>query len=225
MKLICEHTEDVSGVIVESTSGKKNYYIEGIFMQSNVKNRNGRIYPRTVMEQEVNRYIKESVNTNRAVGELGHPEGPATDLKRVSHRITELKQNNDDFYGKALVLEGTVNGKTLIGLIEGGVNFGVSSRGLGAVKANSQGINEVSQFRIITAADVVADPSAPNAFVQGVMEDAEWIYDAVNDSYKLAQIVEEIKDTFDNTRPSRVDEETKLSLFKRYMGQLSQFSK
>lgn len=223
MKLICELTEEVGGVIVESANGQKQYFIEGIFMQANVKNRNGRIYPRSLMEKEVDRYVKESVNTRRATGELGHPEGPNTDLKRVSHLITEMKQDSDDFYGKARVLD-TPNGKIVIGLIEGGVNFGVSSRGLGAVKQNSQGINEVAQFRLVTAADIVADPSAPNAFVQGIMEGADWVYDAANDSYRMAAEIRAIRETFDPAA-ARLDEEAKLAAFERYLRRLSQISK
>lgn len=224
MKLMCELTEDVNGVIVESVNGRKQYYIEGIFMQANVKNRNGRIYPRSLMEAEVSRYLKESVETKRATGELGHPEGPNTDLKRVSHLITELNQKGDDFYGKARILN-TPNGEIVRGLIEGGVNFGVSSRGLGSVKMNSQGINEVNQFRIVTAADIVADPSAPNAFVQGIMEGAEFIFDAASGSYRMLEEIEQIKNDLKDIKPSRMDESVKIDAFNRFMKQLSQINK
>jgi hypothetical protein len=176
MKLIIEQTDNVNFLIEDTASGEKNYYISGIFLQSNLKNRNGRIYPKEVMSREVERYVKENVLTNRAVGELGHPEGPSINLDRVSHRIIELKEDGDNYIGKALVLN-TQQGMNVQYLLKGGVQLGVSSRGLGTIKENSQGILEVqSDFHLATAADVVADPSAPGAFVNGIMENKEWFW-------------------------------------------------
>ena len=177
MRLITELNEDVEvSFITEESTGKKNIVIEGIFLQGGIKNRNGRVYPHQILENEVNRYITEKVNTNRAMGELGHPSGPQINLDRVSHRITSLTPDGKGNYiGKAIVSEGTVMGANVKGLLDIGVNLGVSSRGLGSLR-NRNGIMEVcDDFRLATAADIVADPSAPDAFVNGIMEGVEWI--------------------------------------------------
>ena len=174
MKLITEVNEQVR-YITEEKEGKKALYIEGVFLQSNIKNRNGRMYPGEIMEKEINRYMKEAVENNRAFGELGHPDGPSINLDRVSHIITELRRDGDNWVGKAKLTE-TPMGNIARGLIESGGQLGVSSRGLGTLKENRDGIQVVQDdFHLATAADIVADPSAPDAFVRGIMENAEWI--------------------------------------------------
>lgn len=179
MRLITELNEDVAvQVITEEATGKKSFVIEGIFLQGGIKNRNGRVYPHSILEAEVSRYMTEKVGKNRAFGELGHPAGPQINLERVSHMITSLKPDGSGNYvGKALVTEGTPYGAIVKGLLEAGAQLGVSSRGLGSLR-NRNGIMEVQEdFRLATAADVVADPSAPDAFVNGIMEGVEWIND------------------------------------------------
>ena len=165
MKLITELFEDIHYISEAKENGEKTHFIEGIFLQSNVKNRNGRIYPLHIMEKEVNRYVNEVVNHNRAYGELGHPQGPSINLDRVSHIITSLKKEGDNFIGKAKLTE-TPMGNIAMGLLKSGANLGVSSRGMGSLKPTKEGIMEVqSDFHLATAGDIVADPSAPNAFV------------------------------------------------------------
>lgn len=221
MKLICELTEDVQCAIVEDVaSGKKQMFIEGVFLQANVKNRNGRIYPSHIMEQEVNRYINEKVNTNRAYGELGHPAGPQINMHLVSHIIKELHKDGDNYIGKALVTEGTPNGRTVMGLLDAGANLGVSSRGLGSLKQRN-GIMEVqSDFRLATAADIVGDPSAPDAFVRGLMEGVEWVCEG--GVWKPQQIEEaraEVNRAIRN--PNRAEfEQTAFRLFENFVGNL-----
>ena len=167
MKLISEIVENVQ-VITEGKS--KDLYIEGVFLQSEMANRNKRIYPKSVMEKEVSRYMKEYVESKRAFGELGHPEGPTINLDRVSHIITSLREDGNNYIGRAKILN-TPMGNIVKGLIEGGAQLGVSSRGMGTLKEKEDGINEVqNDFYLATAADIVADPSAPDAFVQGIME-------------------------------------------------------
>lgn len=223
MKLICEVTEAVGGIVSESDNGKKTYFIEGIFLQTEIVNRNGRKYPRGMMEQEVNRYIEEMVRTKRATGELGHPEGPAINAHLISHLITDLSQEKNDFIGRAKILN-TPNGRIVEGLIDGGVNFGVSSRGLGVLKKNAQGINEVNNYKIATAADIVMDPSAPNAFVRGIMEGAEWACDDQG-NWHMAEVIESIQKDLRGTRHSLMTEEVKLKQFERFMTELSRLSK
>lgn len=175
MKLITEHLESNLEYIVEAKDGKKNVVIEGIFMQAESKNRNGRIYPRDVMETAVNKYVTEQVATGRAVGELNHPEGPSINLDKVSHRITELKWDGNNVIGKALVLD-TPMGQIVKGLVEGGVQLGVSSRGMGTL-VQRNGVNTVGRDFVLATVDIVQDPSAPEAFVNGIMEGVEWIWD------------------------------------------------
>ena len=173
MKLIKEITEDVQ-YIQEEKDGKKSLFIEGVFLQSNLKNRNGRVYPKEVMRKEVARYTAEQIDKNRALGELGHPDGPTVNLDRVSHMIVSLKEDGDNWIGKAKILD-TPMGKVAASLIEAGAQLGVSSRGLGSIRERS-GISEVQDdFMLATAADIVSDPSAPDAFVQGIMESLEWV--------------------------------------------------
>jgi hypothetical protein len=183
MKLITELFENMEYITEAKENGEKEHYIHGIFLQANKKNRNGRIYPLHIMEGEVNRYMNEVVKNNRAYGELGHPAGPAINLDRVSHIITELKRDGDNFVGKAKLTD-TPMGNIAKGLLKSGANLGVSSRGLGSLKPTKDGVMEVqNDFHLATAADIVADPSAPDAFVKGVMENVEWVYDPVKDSW------------------------------------------
>lgn len=176
MKLIKELNESVELIVEEKMGKGKQYYIEGIFLQSNIKNRNGRMYPESVMDKEVNRYIREKVNTNSAYGEMTHPDSPQIDIKNVSHLITSLKKDGTNWIGKAKILD-TPMGRIAEGILKGGGRLGVSSRALGSLKMNNEGVNVVqSDFLLSTAADIVGDPSAPDAFVNGIMESAEWIY-------------------------------------------------
>lgn len=176
MKLIREEINDAN-FLVEEKGDKKNYFIEGVFMQSDLKNRNGRMYPKSVMETEVKRYTKENIDRKRAFGELGHPDGPTINLERVSHMITELSMDGSNVMGKAKIMD-TPYGKIVKNLMDEGATLGVSSRGMGSLKAGRSGAQEVQgDFYLATAADIVADPSAPDAFVNGIMEGAEWIWD------------------------------------------------
>jgi hypothetical protein len=181
MKLITEVNDNLTvlreEVVDESgeKTGKKNYFIEGIFLQGGIKNKNGRVYPEAVLDKQVKEYTKNYVESNRALGELGHPDGPTINLDRVSHQITELTKDGSNYRGKAKILD-TPNGRIVKNLIDEGIQIGVSSRGLGSLKKNNRGINEVQDdFHLVTAGDIVADPSAPDAFVQGIMEGKEWI--------------------------------------------------
>ena len=174
MKLITEHLDNSVSYITEEKNGKKNTIIEGIFMQAESKNRNGRIYPRAVMESAVNKYVTEQVSRGRAVGELNHPEGPTINLDKVSHRITELSWEGNNVMGKALVLD-TPMGQIVKGLVEGGVQLGVSSRGMGSL-VQRNGVAMVGEDFILATVDIVQYPSAPEAFVNGIMEGVEWIY-------------------------------------------------
>ena len=189
MLLIREHTEKVS-LITEGKGVDKNYFLEGVFLQADIKNRNGRIYPQKVMMKEVDRYNKEYIQKNRAYGELGHPETPTINLDRVSHMIKSLRQEGSNVIGRAKILD-TPHGKIVKSLIDEGAQLGVSSRGLGTL-VQKNGINEVQDdFMLATAADIVADPSAPNAFVEGIMEGAEWVYDASRKSWVAASMIKE----------------------------------
>ena len=176
MKLIREEIESVE-FLVEQRNGKKSMYIEGIFLQGDLQNRNGRMYPINVLRKEVSRYNENHIQKGRALGELGHPDGPTVNLDRVSHKIVSLKESGSNFIGKAKIL-GTPMGKIATSLIEEGVKLGVSSRGIGSLKPTREGVNVVGDdFMLSTAADIVADPSAPDAFVEGIMEGKEWIWD------------------------------------------------
>ena len=193
MKLICEVTEDIHILTEATEDGKKDYFIEGVFLQGDILNRNGRLYPSQTLANEVNRYNEQYIKANRAYGELGHPAGPSINLDSVSHMIKSLKQVGGNFIGKAKITD-TPMGNIVKGLINEGANLGVSSRGLGSLKANGQGIMEVqTDFKLATAADIVADPSAPDAFVQGVMEGREWVWEASSGDWLAAPIVESIK--------------------------------
>ena len=188
MKLISEEAIDVDFVTEEDENKKKSYFIEGIFMQSEMKNRNGRVYPKAILQKEVKRYTDKFINTKRAFGELGHPDGPTVNLERVSHMITELVEDGANFVGRAKIMD-TPYGKIVKNLIDEGAKLGVSSRGMGSLKPVQDGLQEVqSDFYLATAADIVADPSAPDAFVSGIMEGKEWIWD--NGLLKEKEIVE-----------------------------------
>ena len=176
MKLIREEIETVE-FLVEQKNGKKSMYIEGVFLQGNIKNRNGRMYPMETLRKEVSRYNENHVQAGRALGELGHPDGPTVNLDRVSHKIVSLKESGSNFVGKAKILN-TPMGKIASSLIEEGVRLGVSSRGIGSLKMTREGVNVVGDdFMLATAADIVADPSAPDAFVEGIMEGKDWVWD------------------------------------------------
>ena len=176
MKLIREEIEQVE-VIVEERNGKKNMFIEGIFLQGDLKNRNGRMYPMETLRREVQRYSENHIHAGRALGELGHPDGPTVNLDRVSHKIVSLKESGNNFIGKAKILS-TPMGKIAESLISEGVKLGVSSRGIGSLKQTREGVNVVGDdFMLSTAADIVSDPSAPDAFVEGIMEGKDWVWD------------------------------------------------
>jgi len=176
MKLIREEIESVE-FLVEQKNGKKSMYIEGVFLQGNIKNRNGRMYPMETLRREVGRYSENHITSGRALGELGHPEGPTVNLDRVSHKIVSLKENGSNFVGKAKILS-TPMGKIASSLIEEGVKLGVSSRGVGSLQQTKEGYSVVGEdFMLATAADIVADPSAPDAFVSGIMEGKDWVWD------------------------------------------------
>lgn len=175
MKLITELTEDIKYIKENVGNGEKNYFIEGIFMQAEQKNRNGRIYPKNILAKETGRYINEYVNKGRALGELNHPTGPTVNLDRVSHIVKELHEDGNNIYGKAKVLD-TPMGKIVKNLIDEGACLGVSTRGMGSLKARN-GFQEVQEDFMLAAIDIVADPSAPNAFVNGIMEGREWIFE------------------------------------------------
>ena len=215
MKLICELQESVKYELIEEDGKPKKYFIEGIFMQSEKKNKNGRVYPLPVLEKEVNRYVKEYVESKRAFGELGHPDGPTVNLDRASHMITSLKKEGKNFVGRAKVLD-TPNGKIVKCLIDEGARLGVSSRGMGTLKPDKKAQVVQDDFYLATAADIVADPSAPNAFVEGIMEGKEWIWNngILHEKY--------IERALDNIRKaSSIElEEVKLSEFKNLLSKL-----
>jgi len=207
MKLITEHTNDVEYIV----EGKeKQQYIKGIFMQSDIKNQNGRIYPFSVLKKQVKEFNNKFVKQDRALGELGHPAGPTVNLDRVSHIITELQEDGKNFIGKAKIID-TPNGKIVKNLLESGVRLGVSSRGLGSVKTNKEGVNEVQDDFVLSTVDIVSDPSAPDAFVNGIMEGKEFSL--------TGEIEYDIKNEIKKTVKARL-EEKKIELFKKFMGGL-----
>mgnify|MGYP001397116919 CR=1 FL=1 len=201
MKLIREEVEAVE-VLYEEKNGKKHFYIQGPFLQGDIKNRNGRIYESRILAKEVGRYNEEYISKNRAMGELGHPDGPTVNLDRVSHKITSLKQEGSNFIGKAKILE-TPMGRIAGALLNDGVTLGVSSRGMGSLTTRN-GVNYVGEdFMLATAADIVADPSAPDAFVQGIMEGKEWVWD---NGLLKEQDVQRVKEAIDNAPVNRLNE-------------------
>ena len=218
MKLIREEIESVKVITEATKSGKKNLYIEGVFLQGNIKNRNGRMYPMETLQREVGRYMKEHVATGRALGELGHPDGPTVNLDRVSHKITSLRESGTNFIGRAKILESTPMGKIASSLLSEGVKLGVSSRGIGSLKPTKEGFNVVGEdFMLATAADIVADPSAPDAFVEGIMEGKEWIWEG---NILRERKAEEIKSKIDTLAGQKALEEHKLNLFDEFINSL-----
>ena len=215
-------SEDILNEDGEKTGGK-NYFIEGVIMQGDIKNRNGRMYPASTLMKEMARYNKNYVEARRAYGELGHPAGPTINLDRVSHMFTELKQDGSNVIGRAKIME-TPMGKIVKSLIDEGANLGISSRGMGSIKQNKNGVMEVQgDFMLATAGDIVADPSAPDAFVKGVMEGVDWVYDVASSSWTMAnafdQIEEEIKET---AKVSTRELEIKAAaLFEKFVSSLS----
>jgi len=218
MRLLAEVNEDVNYITEAKEDGKKNYFIEGVFMQGNLKNRNGRVYPVNVLEKEVARYNKEYVEKNRAYGELGHPQGPRINLERVSHLFTELKRDGDNFVGKAKIMTETPYGAIVKSLIKEGAQLGVSSRGMGTLKTGKGGVQEVgSDFYLATAGDIVADPSAPNAFVEGIMEEKEWVFENGIWSVQQAEIM---KDTMVKMSAKEI-EDKKFKIFETFLNSLN----
>jgi hypothetical protein len=214
MKLISEEIQNAE-YLVEETNGKKDYKIRGVFLQSDIKNRNGRIYESDILSKEVNRYNTEFVDKKRAFGELGHPEGPVVNLERVSHMITSLKPEGKNFIGEAKIMD-TPYGKIVKGLINEGAQLGVSSRGMGSL-VHKNGSNYVGKdFYLATAADIVADPSAPEAFVEGIMENKEWVWD--NGVIK-AQDIEEYKEHIQKAKALKLAE-AKANVFKSFLEKL-----
>ena len=214
MKLITEQIEDVQ-VITEGTGADKKLYIEGVFLQSELKNRNGRVYPFQVLEREVGRYNEEYVKTKRALGELGHPDGPTVNLDRVSHRITELRAEGNNFMGKAQILD-TPMGKIAKSLLGEGVQLGVSSRGMGSIDRREDTAYVMDDFMLATAADIVADPSAPDAFVNGIMEGKEWVWD--NGILKESKVAKYQRYMSESTRQNL--EERTLEVFQNFLAGL-----
>ena len=212
MKLIREEIESIE-VLTEEKNGQKHFYIQGPFLQGDIKNRNGRIYESKILAKEVNRYNEQYISKNRAMGELGHPDGPTVNLDRVSHKITSLKQEGSNFIGKAKILE-TPMGRIAGALLNDGVTLGVSSRGMGSLVSRN-GANYVGEdFMLATAADIVADPSAPDAFVQGIMEGVEWYYDDAG-MLKRSEIA---KQRIEQACISRgLDEAKTLEIFEDYL--------
>ncbi len=221
MKLIAEVLDGSVEYVTEENkkTGEKDFFIEGVFIQTEQKNRNNRIYPKSVMEKEIDRYNKEHIDKNRAYGELGHPQGPTINLERVSHMIQSLKEEGNNYIGRAKVMD-TPYGSIVKNLMKEGAQLGVSSRGMGSLKANKNIMEVQDDFMLATAADIVADPSAPDAFVKGVMEGCEWIYDSENGSWskQTIEIVEDILDT--GKKNTRELMERKIELFDRFLKSL-----
>ena len=213
MKLITEYTQNDVQCLVEKNekTGKKGYYVEGVFAVAEGKNRNGRVYPKAVMEKAVAKYVKEQVNTKRAVGELNHPDGPTVNLDKVSHLITELKMDGDNVMGKARILE-TPMGQIVSGLLEGGVQLGVSTRGMGSLETRN-GAMVVKDDFILSTVDIVQDPSAPEAFVNGIMEGVDWVW---NNGVLCPQVIEKME-TEIKTAPKTVLYETSVREYKNFL--------
>lgn len=215
MLLITELLDEKINFVTEETDKGKKLYIEGVFMQGGIPNKNGRIYPNSVLDKEVARYIGEAVEKSRAFGELGHPAGPTVNLDRVSHLIKSLHREGNNYIGKALIMESPM-GNIVKSLLEGGASLGVSSRGMGSIKEGRGGIMEVqADFHLATAADIVADPSAPDAFVRGIMEGCEWVYDVITDQWKKESI-SEIHESMKKLTVKQI-EESKLRLFGTFL--------
>lgn len=220
MKLIKELNEDVSYITEEDEkSKKKNYFIEGIIMQSEVKNGNGRIYPKEILMKEMNRYTKKYINEKRAFGELGHPKGPNINLDRVCHMFTELREEGNNVIGRAKVMD-TPHGKIVKSFIDEGARLGISTRGLGSLKENKDGLLEVqSDFMLATAGDIVADPSGPDCYLEGIMEGSEWFYDVATQNWKAKQIMENHKKEAEE-RYSKLNEDDLAIMFGTFLSSI-----
>jgi hypothetical protein len=219
MKLITELSEELEYITEAAEDGGKSYLIEGPFLMAEVGNRNGRIYPMSVMEAAVSKYEETHIKTRRALGELAHPDGPQINLDRVSHLITSLKRDGNNYVGKAKIID-TPMGKIVIGLLQANVRVGVSSRGMGSLKPGDSGLMIVQpDFKLATAADIVADPSAPDAFVKGIMEGVDWIYNASTDSWYQ----EKLHETKKSMKRMKMDqmESAKFSIFENFINKLS----
>ncbi len=220
MYLITETVQDIRVIKEAREDGKKNMYLEGIFMMANEPNRNGRIYEDKILRPAVDKYVEQYVNTNRAYGELGHPQGPTINLDRVCIKHESLKWDGNHVIGRAKVAS-TPFGEIVKGLIEDGFELGMSSRGMGSVAKNSSGVNVVGpDFMLATAADVVADPSAPTAFVRGVMENVEWIYDAAGNNWRAQEFIEDTKKTLHKSTVASINENS-IALFGRFLNELA----
>jgi hypothetical protein len=216
MRLIKEVFESTNLVVEEKLGKGKEYFIEGVFLQSNLKNRNGRMYPESTMDREVGRYLKESVLNNRAYGELGHPDSPSINLDRVSHLIVDLRKEGTNWIGKAKILN-TPMGQIARGLLDGGANLGVSSRALGSLQMNKEGVQVVQDdFMLSTAADIVADPSAPDAFVRGIMESKEWVF---VDGKFVEKHIEEVKAMIKKTSSKNL-QEAQVYAFQQFLSKI-----
>jgi hypothetical protein len=216
MKLICEVNEDLNLITEANERGGRSYFIEGVFMQAEQKNRNGRIYPKAIMNREVDRYIKENVNQNRAYGELGHPSGPTINLERVSHMIKELREDGNNYIGRAKIME-TPYGNIVKNLMEEGARLGVSTRGMGSLKEVNGCMMVQDDFHLATAGDIVADPSAPDAFVHGIMEGKEWVWD--NGILKEVEIANYKKRINEAARSRRTENEV-VEVFRNFLSKL-----
>jgi hypothetical protein len=218
MRLICELTEELKIIEEAKDEGKKALYVEGIFLQGGIKNRNGRMYPVGVLQKEIKRYTESYISKNRAYGELGHPQSPTINLDRVSHLIKEIRQEGSNFIGKAKITEETPMGKIAAGLIREGAQLGISSRGLGSLRENKEGIMEVQgDFMLATAGDLVADPSAPDAWLSAVMESKEWVFE--NGMWKEVDLVRLQENTKKVSKKQL--EEHKLKMFNKFLNGLT----
>jgi hypothetical protein len=222
MKLICETLEDTK-FITEEVGGKKHLYLEGTYLQGNLKNRNGRVYDTAVLETEVNRYMRENIEKKRAWGELGHPDGPAINFDRVCVMHESMRRDGDNFIGKSKVLTDLPMGKIVEGLLNAGGSLGVSSRGMGSLKMVEGVMRVQSDFRLATAADVVADPSAPDAFVEGIMEGVNWIFDPISATWS-EQPIEKLAESM-KKMPAKMIEERKMQLFEHFLASLTNRSR
>lgn len=218
MKLITETIQDVKYLKENKEDGGKSYYIEGPFLQTEITNKNGRLYRKETMQREVNRYIREYVETKRAFGELGHPDGPGINLDRVSHMIVGLKEDGNNYMGRAKIMTETPMGRIVKNLIDEGAQLGVSSRGMGSLKMNKEGVNEVQDdFYLATAGDIVADPSAPDAFVRGIMEGKEWVF--VEGRF-VERDIDRSRDTIRRARGADL-QEAQIKVFQDFMHRIS----
>ena len=216
MKLICEVNEDLKLITEANERGGRSYFIEGVFMQAEQKNRNGRVYPKSIMAREVERYVRENVNQNRAYGELGHPSGPTINLERVSHMIKEIREDGNNYIGRAKIME-TPYGNIVKSLMDDGARLGVSTRGMGSLKERNGFMEVQDDFHLATAGDIVADPSAPDAFVHGIMEGKEWVWD--NGILKEVEIANYKKRINEASRSRRTEAEV-VEVFRNFISKL-----